>query len=216
MLRRLWVACGGTDSRVTESAAPRPIGSQWDRLDDVYDKELRLLHYVLQNAEPGCAESICHTVEEFANHHLVPQGHWLKVAGGEKAVALTRWVQQAPRTGDVLEVGTYMGFSAINFASALPGVRIISLEVDPVHAIIARTLVAFAGLAHCIDIWVGHSEDVLAQLRGCYGATGAAQQVPMFRAVFFDQRGSRYDRDLRDLEELHLLLPGCVVIADNC
>ena len=54
---------------------------------------------------------------------------------------------------------------------------------------------AFAGLGHAIDIRIGHSDDVLPQLQAKAG-TG-------FRAVFFDQRGSRYDRDLQSLEKLN-------------
>eukprot|EP00747_Dinoflagellata_sp_TGD_P223110 gnl/TRDRNA2_/TRDRNA2_94749_c0_seq2.p1 gnl/TRDRNA2_/TRDRNA2_94749_c0~~gnl/TRDRNA2_/TRDRNA2_94749_c0_seq2.p1 ORF type:complete len:369 (+),score=48.35 gnl/TRDRNA2_/TRDRNA2_94749_c0_seq2:51-1109(+) len=36
-----------------------------------------------------------------------------------------------------------------------------------------------------------------------------------FRAVFMDQKGSRYQDDLQVLEEQGLLIPGAVVIADN-
>lgn len=215
MVSRLWKVCGGAQlptggsSEVGNSLLRREV------LDETYDKELRLLQFVFQNATPGCSESVRQAIQDFATEHLVPEGGWLKVAGGTKAVALTRWAQQAPSAGYVLEVGTYIGFSAMQLVSALPGVKIISLEVDPVHAIIARTLVAFTGLAHAVDILIGHSEDLLPQLHKRYKACENGKESPMFRAVFFDQRGSRYDRDLRRLENLGLLLPGCIIIADN-
>eukprot|EP00746_Dinoflagellata_sp_MGD_P002412 gnl/MRDRNA2_/MRDRNA2_104681_c0_seq1.p1 gnl/MRDRNA2_/MRDRNA2_104681_c0~~gnl/MRDRNA2_/MRDRNA2_104681_c0_seq1.p1 ORF type:complete len:329 (+),score=75.51 gnl/MRDRNA2_/MRDRNA2_104681_c0_seq1:115-1101(+) len=37
-----------------------------------------------------------------------------------------------------------------------------------------------------------------------------------FRAVFMDQKGSRYHDDLRTLEDHNLMVPGSVVVADNC
>lgn len=30
-------------------------------------------------------------------------------------------------------------------------------KVDPAHMVIARNMVAYAGMAHMIDIWTGHS-----------------------------------------------------------
>lgn len=43
------------------------------------------------------------------------------------------------------------------------------------------------------------------------------EQPPLqFRSVFFDQKGSRYHEDLKTLEDHNLLVPGSVVIADNC
>lgn len=162
--------------------------------------------------------------------------------------------------GSILEIGTYCGYSALRMAMALPGARVVSLEVDPAHMVIARNMVAYAGMAHMIDIWTGHSKDVLPRLPQRYG--GRHQ----FRlgGVFMDQKGSRdsefaseifwcfsclasswprggqvcrscgsvwvlglglsrvggdptqgYHEDLSVIEQLGLLLPGAVVVADN-
>lgn len=37
----------------------------------------------------------------------------------------------------------------------LPGSQ--QKQVDPAHMVIARNMVAYAGMAHMIDIWTGHS-----------------------------------------------------------
>lgn len=176
-----------------------------------YSKELRLLAHVLETATPGDAGAVCDAVENFGKSVLNPSGLWLKVAGDAKAVVLTAAMAGKPERGCILEIGCYCGFSAIRMAMAIPDVRIVTLEVDPAHVVIARNMIAFAGLAHRIDVWTGHSKDLLTRLPDRYGG------IEKFRiaGVFMDQRGSRYDEDLATLERLGLLLRGAVVVADN-
>jgi len=174
-----------------------------------YSKELRLLSHVLANARRGDAASVCRAIETFGEDVLGPSGQWLKVAGGNKADVLEAAVQKAPKGGSVLEIGTYCGYSAIRMAMARPNTRIVTLEVDPAHMVIARNVTAFAGLAHVIDVWTGHSKDLLHRLSDRYD--GRLKLC----AVFMDQKGSRYDEDLSALERLGLLKQGAIVVADN-
>ena len=176
-----------------------------------YSKELRLLQHVLDNAEPGNPASVCEAVERFGEEVLPPDGLWLKVAGGVKAKVLASAIRGAPDQGSILKIGTYCGYSAIRMAMALPNTRIVSMEVEPVHVVIARNIVAFAGLCHTIDVWTGHSKDLLYRLPDRYGGR---EKFPI-RAVFMDQKGSRFDEDLREIEKLGVLVPGAVIVADN-
>ncbi|CAE8628369.1 unnamed protein product, partial [Polarella glacialis] len=115
----------------------------------------------------------------------------------------------------MLEVGAYCGYSSLRMAIARPGSRILTLEANPSTAVIARSVVSYAGLAHLIDVRVGHSEDVLPLL-GTEGWGGqGASPGPPFDLVFFDQRGSRYVADLKTLESTGCLAPGAVVVCDN-
>ena len=144
-------------------------------------------------------------------HVLAAGNKWLKIAGRTKADVLKVAVEQAPDRGSILEIGTYCGYSALRMSLARPDTRIVTLEVDPVHMIIARNVVAYAGLAHNIDVWMGHSKDVLHSLPARYN-----DGPPLsFCVVFMDQKGSRYDEDLAILESLDLLRLGAVVVADN-
>eukprot|EP00434_Breviolum_minutum_P029186 symbB.v1.2.025816.t1/scaffold2532.1/size76761/2 len=120
-------------------------------------------------------------------------------------------MEACPPGGSILEVGTYCGYSALRMAMAVPHCRVVSLEVDPAHMVIARNMVAYAGMAHMIDIWTGHSKDVLPRLPNKYGG----RQNFKISGVFMDQKGSRYHEDLSVIEQLGLLLPGAVVVADN-
>jgi predicted O-methyltransferase YrrM len=65
----------------------------------------------------------------------------------------------------ILEIGTLGGYSTIWLGQALrPGGRLITLEIDPTHAEVARANVARAGLAEIVDIRVGSALDVLPSL----------------------------------------------------
>ncbi|CAE8602827.1 unnamed protein product, partial [Polarella glacialis] len=87
---------------------------------------------------------------------LGSSGSWAKFAGGSKAAALIAAMRAGPPadhsdTFGVLEIGTYCGNSALRLAAALPGVRVTTLELDPILVAIARAIVAFAGLWGIVD-----------------------------------------------------------------
>ncbi|CAJ1460127.1 unnamed protein product [Effrenium voratum] len=175
-----------------------------------YAKELGLLLHVLQTAEAGSPSSVCSSIESFGSQVLGKARAWLKVAGSSKASILTCAAKGAVPNSRVLEIGTYCGYSALQLAVALPKARIVSVDVDPAHVLIARNVIAFAGLEPPqVVVWTGHSTAVLMRL--CSNSTRSSA----FGAVFMDQRGSLYHEDLHNLERSGLLRPGAVVIADN-
>ncbi|MGH7626779.1 MAG: O-methyltransferase [Gemmatimonadaceae bacterium] len=103
----------------------------------------------------------------------------------------------------VLELGTLGGYSAICMARVLPADgRIISLEISPEHAAVARRQLEFAGVADRVDVRTGAALELLPALEG-----------ERFDAVFLDADKASlpayFDWALR------LLRPGGLVIADN-
>lgn len=103
----------------------------------------------------------------------------------------------------VLEIGTLGGYSAIWMARALPaGGQLVSLELDPRHAEIARSNVERAGLASVVEIRVGPALDTLAVIEG-----------DPFDLTFIDADKERipeyFDRSV------HLSRPGAVIVVDN-
>jgi predicted O-methyltransferase YrrM len=106
----------------------------------------------------------------------------------------------------VLEVGTLGGYSTIWLARALPeDGRLISLEVSPHHADVARANIAKAGLADKVEIRVGPALEALAAMQ-------AANEEP-FDLVFLDadkENNSNYVQ-----AALTLTRPGSVIIVDN-
>jgi predicted O-methyltransferase YrrM len=106
----------------------------------------------------------------------------------------------------VLEVGTLGGYSTIWLARALePGGRVVTLELDPRHAEVARKNLARAGLGEAVEVRVGPAA---ATLR----AMIAAGEAP-FDVVFLDADKEGYAEYL-DLS-LRLCQPGALVLADN-
>jgi predicted O-methyltransferase YrrM len=106
----------------------------------------------------------------------------------------------------VLEVGTLGGYSTIWLARALPaGGRLITLEIDPKHAAVARANLARAGVADVVEVRLGPALDTLPQL--------AAEGRGPFDLVFIDADkpgNSDYFR-----WALKLARPGSLIIVDN-
>lgn len=134
---------------------------------------------------------------------------WLKLAGGEKAIVLDRLVD-ARRPRLLVEIGFYVGYSSTRMARRLRawGGRLVSIEVDPVHAAIGQVSVVLAGLSDVVDVWVGHSAEVVPRLLDEFGP-GSVDMA------FFDQKGTLYHMDLAKFECLGLVADGCLVVADN-
>jgi len=106
----------------------------------------------------------------------------------------------------VLEIGTLGGYSTIWLARALPtDGRVVTLEIDPAHANVARSSFERAGLSSRIDLRLGDALESLEAL--------AAQRPAPFDLVFVDADKVRipeyFDWSLR------LTRPGSVIVVDN-
>eukprot|EP00746_Dinoflagellata_sp_MGD_P144849 gnl/MRDRNA2_/MRDRNA2_77550_c0_seq1.p1 gnl/MRDRNA2_/MRDRNA2_77550_c0~~gnl/MRDRNA2_/MRDRNA2_77550_c0_seq1.p1 ORF type:complete len:156 (-),score=28.45 gnl/MRDRNA2_/MRDRNA2_77550_c0_seq1:2-469(-) len=86
--------------------------------------------------------------------------------------------------------------------------KVVTIEMDPVIAVLARNIIEFAGFSNFIDVQVGHSDEAVEIVREMHG-----QQA--FQMVFMDQRGTRFHHDLEYAESLGILDNPCVVVADN-
>lgn len=106
----------------------------------------------------------------------------------------------------ILELGTLAGYSTIWLARALPPEgHLISLEIDPKRAEIARANVARAGLASAVEIRLGPAVDTLQQL--------VTEGRGPFDLIFIDADKPGYSEYLK--WSLKLARPGTLIIADN-
>jgi len=106
----------------------------------------------------------------------------------------------------ILEVGTLGGYSTIWMARALPeGGRLISLEIDPRHAEVARANLARAGVDGVAEVRIGAALDTLPKL--------AEESIGPFDLVFIDADKA----NIPDYFQwgLKLSRPGAVIIVDN-
>ena len=127
------------------------------------------------------AQLINPEVQEYADAHTTaPPGHlasvdastredfkaWGMMVGRQEGRFLELLVFATQATS-VLEIGTFTGYSAIAMAAGLgKDGSIISLEVDPHHAKVARGNIAAAGLESHISVIEGPALRSLEQLQG--------------------------------------------------
>ncbi len=106
----------------------------------------------------------------------------------------------------ILEIGTLAGYSSIWLGRALPvDGRLITLELEPHHAEVARANFARAGLETLVEVRVGPASESLAAL--------AEAGVEPFDMVFIDADKEGYPDYLE--WSLRLSRPGTLIVADN-
>jgi predicted O-methyltransferase YrrM len=106
----------------------------------------------------------------------------------------------------VLEIGTLGGYSTIWLARSLPSNgTLISLELDPHHAEVARENLQGAGVETLVEIRVGPATESLRQM--------IDDAIEPFDFIFIDADKEGYPEYL-DLS-LRLSRVGTVIVADN-
>jgi predicted O-methyltransferase YrrM len=106
----------------------------------------------------------------------------------------------------ILEIGTLGGYSTIWLARALPaGGKVVTLELDPHHAEVARNNLDRAGLSSVADLRVGPALDSLSALH----AEGAGP----FDFIFIDADKPNNPNYLS--WAMRMSRPGTVIICDN-
>jgi predicted O-methyltransferase YrrM len=106
----------------------------------------------------------------------------------------------------ILELGTLGGYSTIWLARALPSDgRLVTLELSPDYAEVARANIARAGLDHLVEQRVGPAIETLPEL--------VAEGAGPVDLIFIDADKSSYPDYLP--WTLKLSAPGTVIVADN-
>jgi predicted O-methyltransferase YrrM len=154
-------------------------------------------------------------VDQYLTDQLVPPDPTLDAALAASDAAGLPQINVAPNQGKllqllarlrgarrILEIGTLAGYSTIWLARALPADgELITLEIDPKHAEVARSNLRNAGLADRAEVRVGPALDALPTLTG------------PFDLVFIDadkqNNVAYFDWALR------LSTVGSVIIVDN-
>lgn len=113
---------------------------------------------------------------------------------------------RACRARRVLEIGTLGGYSTIWLAAGIPpDGRVVTLELEPKHAAIARVNLDRAGVGERVDIRIGPAATTLQAL----GAGGAEP----FDLVFIDADKEGYPIYLELV--IPLCRAGALIVADN-
>ncbi len=113
---------------------------------------------------------------------------------------------RATRSKRILEIGTLGGYSTLWLARAIPDDGIVvTLELEPRHAQIAKQNLKAAALADRVDLRVGAAADTLAAI--------VAEHTAPFDFIFIDADKSGYPEYLQ--WSMKLSRPGTLIVADN-
>ncbi len=158
-------------------------------------------------------------VDRYLAESLIPQEAVLAACLEAKAAAGLPAIDVSPLQGKllfliaqiqgarrILEIGTLGGYSTIWLGRALAeDGRLVTLELNPKHAAVARANISRAGLAEKAEVIVGPASESLGRLHEVGGGP--------FDLIFIDADKSGYPGYLG--WALKLCRPGTVIIGDN-
>jgi catechol O-methyltransferase len=170
-------------------------------------REEKLCQHVLATAPRGDLQAALRAIDDFGWNQS-----FLMNVGDEKGLILDAAVVKA-KPARILELGTYVGYSALRMAAAAPEARIYCVEFSAANAGIARRIFEHAGVGGRITVVVGTLGDGGATLRALSEQHGFAPGNLDF--VFIDHDKAAYLSDLQHIEQQGWLHAGSLVVADN-
>ncbi|PFH62191.1 hypothetical protein XA68_14732 [Ophiocordyceps unilateralis] len=179
---------------------------------DVYHddgREIRLLHYLY--SRPDLAQIRGSPAKVLAAiDHYGRTVEYLMNVGEHKGQIVTRLiVETKPQV--MVELGGYVGYSAILFGHALQkagGRQYLSLERNAEFGAVASSLIDLAGLGSVVKVVYGACQESLRRLH----SEGTLKRLDM---LFLDHYKPAYLPDLKLCEQLALIQPGTLLVADN-
>ncbi|RKF57799.1 putative catechol O-methyltransferase 2 [Erysiphe neolycopersici] len=171
-------------------------------------REERLLEYVkskLDPESPNRPQDIIKLIDDFGVNE-----NFMMNVGERKGACVTDLIAKHKPT-TMVELGCYIGYSTVLFASALKkngGSKYTSFEREPKFASVAAAMIDLAGLSDIVRFVIGPSSSSLVSEQ----AAGRLLSTDM---VFLDHYKPAYVIDLKILESLNVIHEGTVLIADN-
>lgn len=172
-------------------------------------REIELLHFVYSRPNlksiRNSPKDVLAAIDEYGRTKK-----YLMNVGEDKGRIVCEIIKETkPKT--MVELGGYVGYSAILFADALRqsgGQKYYCLERNPEFGAVVASLADLAGLSDIVKVVVGTSSSSIARLH----TEGALKRIDM---MFLDHYKPAYTPDLKLAEELGLISEGAVLCADN-
>jgi predicted O-methyltransferase YrrM len=158
-------------------------------------------------------------VDDYINDLFIPSDQQMQRVLANCAAAELPSISVSPNEGkllmllaqltgakSILEIGTLGGYSTIWLARGMkPDGTLVTLEVNAIHAEVARANIADAGFGNAVEIRIGPALDTLPTL--------AAEGWAPFDLIFIDADKESYSKYLS--WALKLSRRGTLIIADN-
>lgn len=164
-----------------------------------------MLKYVLENAEDNNPRSVIDTIDKFCW-----ENHWMMHVGDTKGKILENTVKKY-QPQNVLELGTYCGYSAITMLANMdkPDSKVYTIDPDgELVKNVTKKIIKKAGLSDRVVFLTGYSNDMIERLQIYFASV-------KFDLVFLDHDKKSYYPDLLIAEKHNVLNPGAVLVADN-
>jgi len=158
-----------------------------------------VLNYVLKNAKQDDPQSVLNTIDSFVSE----TGTFLMNVGPEKGKLLAETIKDH-KPLNTLELGSFLGYSAIIIAMFLPEAgSLVSVDHDKDSVAASKEIVKYAGLENKVHFINSTSDEAINALK------------KSFDFIFIDHEKNRYYSDLLLMENLNLINKGGIVFADN-
>jgi catechol O-methyltransferase len=181
----------------------RRLVTEWQVGDG---REEECARWVLSRARAGDIDAAIAAIDEFAYRKK-----FLINVGDEKGAILDGAIERA-KARRVMELGAYVGYSALRIARALPADgKLVSVELNAANADIARRILAHAGAGDRVTVVVGSLGDGGATIERLRREIGPGE----LDLVFIDHAKDAYLPDLERILAAGWLHRGSVVVADN-
>ena len=158
-----------------------------------------VLNYVFKNAKQDDPQSVLNTIDSFVSE----TGTFLMNVGPEKGKLLAETIKDH-KPLNTLELGSFLGYSAIIIAMFLPEAgSLVSVDHDKDSVVASKEIVKYAGLENKVHFINATSDEAINALK------------ESFDFIFIDHEKNRYYSDLLLMEDLNLINKGGIVFADN-
>lgn len=185
-----------------------------NEIDD--GREERLLEFIHKHPSieqiKGHPGAVANAIDEFAQ----TQDFLMTIGPLKRRTLKEVMAQMHPKPKIVLELGAYVGYTALGLAAILrelhpnQGATVFSFELEPKWASMTSSLIQLAGVEDTVQVQVGKADESLGKLV----ARGVLKPGDV-DVVLLDHWEDRYLADLQLIEGAGLLHEGSVVLADN-
>jgi catechol O-methyltransferase len=163
------------------------------------DRREAALEFARRNARPGDPNGVLAALDRFAR-----EDRFLMNVGPEKGTLLEEELRRIGPEARVLELGSFVGYSAILMARMLSDRgRIVSIDVSPEASEVSRAMAELAGVSKRVEFLTGSANERL---------DGIDER---FDLVFLDHWKDLYKPDTEKILARGLLAEGAVIVADN-
>lgn len=163
------------------------------------DRREAALDFARRVAKVGDPDSVLAALDRFAR-----EDRFLMNVGPEKGLLLDEELAKIGPNARVLELGSFVGYSAILMARRLSDAGcIVSIDVSPEASAVSRAMASLAGVGHRIQFLTGSANERIDALEG------------PFDLVFLDHWKDLYRPDTEKILARGLLAERGVVVADN-